>query len=422
MHLPTTNSGTKGHLNISNVGPRFGATKLAAVIIRCALILALLSALLLIATLPAQAQTETVLCNFTGGSDGGELKSSLIFDGAGNLYGTTYEGGLFGYGTVFELSPNGNGGWNERVLYSFTGGADGGYPYSNLIFDSEGDLYGTTIFAGANGYGVVFELSPVGASWTETVLHTFANSPDGANPWSGLIFDPAGNLYGTTWDGGSNGSGTVFELSPSGGSWAEQVIYEQGGNAGLTMNAAGDILGASVYTVFELSPNGNGGWNPTVLHTFCSGKDGCGALGTPVFDQAGNLYGTTEYGGGKNDGTVYKLSPRTKGKKKGEWREKILRSFNGKNGAGPMAGIVFDAAGNIYGTTVAGGWRDYGLVYELVAPVGKGSYKERLFWRFNFTDGLGPLGSLIWDSAGNLYGTTNYGGEAELGVVFELTP
>jgi uncharacterized repeat protein (TIGR03803 family) len=177
-----------------------------------------------------------------------------------------------------------------------------------------------------------------------------------------------------------------------------------------------------VYTVFELSPNGNGGWNPTVLHTFCSGKDGCGALGTPVFDQAGNLYGTTEYGGGKNDGTVYKLSPRTKGKKKGEWREKILRSFNGKNGAGPMAGIVFDAAGNIYGTTVAGGWRDYGLVYELVAPVGKGSYKERLFWRFNFTDGLGPLGSLIWDSAGNLYGTTNYGGEAELGVVFELTP
>ena len=418
---------TKGPLNISDVGPRFGSTKLAAAAIRGALTLAVLSALLLIGARPTQAQTGTVLYTFTGGSDGGGPESRLISDGVGNFYGTTVVGGL-GYGTVFELSPNGSEGWNETVLYSFTGGADGANPtYSYVIFDSGGNLYGTAYGGGTNGYGVVFELSPAGKSWTETVLYSFAGGTDGANPVNGLILDPAGNLYGKTYYGGGHTYGTVFELSPSSGGWTEQVIcagdYAFGNSdAGLTMDAAGNIFTAGFWQVFELSPNGSGGWTPTVIHSFTYGtKDGYYPQGTPVLDQAGNLYGTTYDGGANNYGTVYKLSPGTNGK----WTETILYSFksNGEDGFGPWAGIVFDAAGNIYGTTVVGGDGNGGTVFELVAAVGTGSYKEKVLWRFNGRDGDGPLGSLILDSAGNLYGTAyDGGGPGKFGVVFEVNP
>ena len=452
MYSATTIGRTKRHLNISNAGPRFGSTKLAAgaphirafcecagaCAIRGALTLAVLSALLLIAARPAQAQTEgavgskarkpseTVLYNFYYGSDGAYPISRLTSDGAGNFYGTTcsYEGQGPGYGTVFELSPNGSGGWNETVLYSFTGGADGSNPmYSDVIFDSVGNLYGTTEFGGANGYGVVFELSPAGTSWTETVLHSFAWT-DGANPLTGVIMDPAGNLYGTTGYGGANGYGTVFEMSPSGGGWTEQVIYTlvySSYTAGLTMDAAGNIFGVSLSTVFELSPNGSGGWNATVIQTFCSRlKDGCFAVGTPALDQAGNLYGMTADGGAKNYGTAYKLTPGENGK----WTEKILHSFrSGKDGSHPWAGVVLDAAGNIYGTTLYGDEDDGGIVFELVAPVGTGKpYEEKILWSFTDMDGYWPHSSLILDSSGKLYGTTVFGGSNGVGVVFEVTP
>jgi uncharacterized repeat protein (TIGR03803 family) len=349
--------------------------------------------------------------------------------------GPPSRGGL-GVGTVFELLPNRSGGWNETVLYSFTGEPDGARPfYSDVIFDSAGNLYGTTYLGGANEYGVVFELSPVGGSWAETVLYRFGGGADGANPVNGLIMDPAGNLYSTTSAGGTSGWGTVFELSPSGSDWTEQVIYNvetqrHYSDAGLTMDAAGNIFGVSFSTVFELSPDGKGGWNPTTIHTFTGRpKDGSYPEGTLVLDKAGSLYGTTARGGTKsgpkNCGTVYKLSPG----KKGRWTKKILYSFNcgQKDGRHPHAGIVFDAAGNIYGTTFNGGKYDGpgligGTVYKLVAPVGKGGYKERVLWSFNGTDGAGPVGSLILDSAGNLYGTTQDGGLGISGVVFEVTP
>lgn len=389
---------------------------------------------------PVQAQTETVLYNFCSQpscSDGSGPMSQLTSDGKGNFYGTTERGGQgcagSGCGTVFELSPNGSGGWNETVIHSFTDAPDGAGPLLSLvIFDSVGNLYGTTESGGANGAGTVFELSPVGTSWTENVLYNFcsaANCADGGGPAAGLIFDPAGNLYGTFLaSGDSASSATVFELSPSDGGWTEQVIYEAGASEfGLTMDDSGNVYGTTgaigyfdYGTVFELSPNGSGGWNPTVIHTFAGyPKDGWNPVGNPVLDQAGNLYGTTNGGGPKGHGTVYKLSPN-----EGGWTEEILPAFREciVDGCTPVAGVVLDADGNIYGTT-QGGSDGYamGTVYELVAPVGKGKYKEVPLWSFTGTDGSYPMASLILDRAGNLYGTTYQGGSSNAGVVFEVT-
>ena len=302
-----------------------------------------LSALLLIATFSSQAQTETALYNFTGGSDGAFPQSGLTPDGVGNFYGTTFEGGL-GYGTVFELSPNGSGGWNETVLHSFTGGVDGKYPQGTLFFDSAGNLYGTTTYGGGSGCdygcGIVFELSPSSPNWTETVLYSFTGNGDGALPLNGVILDPSGNIYGATEFGiggcAPGGScGTIFELNPTpSGGWSEQVLYVldyyNGSSpglplAGLIMDTKGSIFAVTTSAVIELSPTG-GSWTGTVIHTFNGPKDGNGgAMGTPVFDKAGNLYGTTEFGGPRNYGMIYELSP---GKNGGAWTERVLHLFS----------------------------------------------------------------------------------------------
>ncbi len=402
--------------------------------------LAVLSALLAILTAGSSvaAQTGTVLYAFTGGSDGGQPFARLTADGAGNFYGTTAVGGL-GYGTVFELSPNGSGGWTETVLHAFTGGADGAYPLgSPVIFDGQGNLYGTAVEGGANGFGVVFELSPARKGWNETVLYNFASGAGGVYPFNGLIMDSAGNFYGTdnVYQSGHAITEGVFELSQSGGNWTEKVIYDNEvavanfGGGGLTMDSAGNIFGVSSggflpQIVFELSPNGHGGWNSTMLHSF---QKRYYAEGTPVLDKSGNVYGTTSSGGASNNGTVYKLSPG----KNGKWTEEVLYAFKGgtQDGSAPYAGIVFDAAGNIYGTTAGGGPSDDGTVFELVASVGKGrhGYQEKVLWSFNGTDGSQPFGSLILDGAGNLYGTAALGGNSGCtndqgcGVVFEVTP
>jgi uncharacterized repeat protein (TIGR03803 family) len=385
---------------------------------------AVVAALFLIAARPAQAQTETVLYNFcsagTGCPDGQDASSSLIADGTGNFYGTTQFGGIgapSGRGTVFELSSNGIGGWTETVLYAFTGGADGGEPASPVMFDSQGNLYGTAQNGGAYNYGVVFKLSPAGQSWTETVLHSFTGGVDGINPTSGLIMDSKGSLYGTS-------NAAVFALSPSGGSWNLQVLYQNGGgtHAALTMDHTGNLFGVNFLSyVFELSPNGSGGWNPaTIIHTFTGAPgDGYYPEGTLALDKAGNLYGTTTNGGASNRGTVYELSPGTGG----VWSEQILHSFGGTiaDGQGPWAGVVFDATGNIYGTTPSSGRQvTAGAVYELVPQVGTGTYKEKVLWTFDFTDGAVPNGGVILDSAGNLYGTTSSYGALNGGNAYRI--
>jgi len=434
MHSARTKSGARDPLNVSHVGPSSGATKLAAAAIRGAATLALFSAMLPITARPAQAQTETVLYNFGAGVN--NPYSGLTSDGAGNFYGTTFYGGIGvapGSGTVFELSPSGNG-WNETTRYSFCSApycADGSNPMSNVLFDRVGNIYGTTAYGGANGAGVVFELSRRGAKLTEAVLYSFCSQSgcaDGANPKGGLIVDPAGNLYGTN-------SAGAFELSRSGGGWKEQVIYE-GAVGGLTMDTAGNIFGATSSTVFELSPNGSAGWNPTVIHTFTgSPKDGRNPESAPVLDEAGNLFGTTSSGGAHGYGTVYKLIPPTQKWQKGIWPERIVYSFAAcTNGACHPSGIVVDAADNVYGLLPnSGKLYNVGVVFELEIPFAKDWYIEKVLWTFNGTDGAYPNSSLLLDSAGNLYGITaaggtlygnecGAGGPCGYGVVFKVTP
>ncbi|MGB8785154.1 MAG: choice-of-anchor tandem repeat GloVer-containing protein [Terriglobales bacterium] len=443
MNSPATNSTKKICLKISDVAPRFGATKLAAAAIRGALTLALLVALLLIAGLPAPAQTESVLYNFTGLNDGSNPNPGLTPDGAGNYHGTTLSGGTgdggYGAGTVFELSPNGNGGWKETVLYNFCSApscADGGQPYAGVIFYRAGNLYGTTNYGGTSGCiitggcGVVFEMSPPGASWTETVLYNFCTQGTGGScplgniPVGRLAMDSAGNLYGADADG-------IFELSPSDGGWTLQLIYVVPGSSGVIMDAAGNLFGVGVsgYTgkeiAFELSPNGQGGWNSAVIYTFTTGPTGSAIWSGLALDQAGSLYGTESayYNIHKKPlnfrGTVYKLSPGESG-----WTMATLFTFTpdeSQTEGNVPVGVTLDAAGNIYGTTSQGGTDGLGTLYELV-PVGKGKYQQRVQWNFNGTDGSGPNGGLVLDSAGNLYGTTPAGGSNGAGVVFEVTP
>ncbi len=427
------------HSNICCIGPTSNSKKTPISVMRGALAIAVLATLLPIVAHPAQAQTETVLYNFTGGNDGSGPKSSLTLHGD-NFYGTTVFGGLGEGGTVFELFPNGSGGWNETVLYAFcslgTGGQtcpDGGYPTGPIVFDSVGNLYGMTPEGGNTncgftvGCGVAFELSPVGAGWTETVLYAFCSQfsggecHDGDDPGSYVTIDAAGNLYGEVAAG-------PFELSPSGEGWTQQILSATIRNSisGLTMDAAGNIFGPSSSStgqsiVFELSPKGKGGWNTTVIYTFTTGLTGSGTSWSPLtVDAAGNLYGTVTKGAVNNNGEVFKLSPGTTG-----YTETVLFNFSPSSSAStgnlPSGGLVLDAAGNIYGTTMQGGTYGQGTVFELVAPVGTGKYEERTLWSFNGSDGSQPVDGLILDSAGNLYGTTYSGGSGNSGVAFEVT-
>ena len=336
--------------------------------------------ILLLAPAAGAASKYKVLHRFHGGAnDGSAPFAGLILDAAGNLYGTTHDGGASNDGTVFKLTPNADGSWAESVLYSFIGGNDGANPWAGLIFDTAGDLYGTTNAGGASNFGTVFKLTPnADGSWTESVLHSF-NGRDGYWPEAGLIFDAAGNLYGTTWHGGASDSGTVFKLTP----------------------------------------NADGSWTQSVLHSF-NGRDGANPEAGLIFDAAGNLYGTTLDGGGHNMGTVFKLTPNADG----SWTQSVLRSFNGRDGFSITTGLIFDTVGNLYGTAPYGGSgcssSGCGLVFELT-PNADGSWTESVLHRFSGTPARYPNG-LIFDGAGDLYGTAGACGSACGGAAFKLSP
>jgi uncharacterized repeat protein (TIGR03803 family) len=391
--------------------------------IRAAVVLAVFSTLLVIAVHPAQAQTEEVLYNFAGTPDGANPYAGLVFHN-GNLFGTTYDGGLYGFGTVFELAPTGKGTWKETVLYNFCPVApsctDGQNPaYSTLAFDSAGNIYGTAFSGGTLGNGVVFELSPSGSSWTYEVLYNFAGEPDAANPVNGLVIDSKGNLYGTAYAGGGGNNGAVFQIHPTGtGTWTEQVIANVAETVGgLAIDPAGNLYGTAAGSIFKILPNGTNNWYLTNILVFSnSALQGSMPNGTPILDSAGNVYGTTTYGGKNNLGAIYGLV------KKGplKYTEKLLYSF-GANGTLPYGGLVMDSNRNLYGTTSAGGKNGAGVVYELIFN-GTNYVGEISLQPFIGTNGAVPYDSLVLDSANYLYGTTYYGGTTGHGTVFIANP
>ncbi len=367
-------------------------------------------------------------------------QAGVITDAAGNLYGTTFYGGLYGMGMVYELSPSASG-WQETILHSFNvDGTDGYFPTGGLIFDKAGNLYGTAQFGGTGnctnnlGCGVIFKLAPNGSGgWTETILHQFAGN-DGWEVHAGLTFDAAGNLYGTTADGGAFNWGTVFELTPKkNGTWVLHELHQfTGGMDGgvpfgnVIVDAAGNVYGMTYEgggvssscrwgcgTVFELVHNASGSqhWTGKILHNFTTdSSDGHFPASSLLLDAAGNLYGTASQGGGASDsGIVFKLTPSSNG----AWTETILHNFNdlATDGVNPSANLIFDSAGNLYSTTLTGGTFGQGTVFELTPSAG-GTWTESILHSFDnqTSDGYNPNGGVVLDAAGNLYGVTASGG------------
>ncbi len=398
------------------------------------------------------AAQEKILWTFqVNGVDGQHPASNPIFDAEGNLYGTTDTGGKYGQGTVFELLPQANGTWLEKILYAFGAGGsnDGANPQAGMVFDSHGNLFGATLQGGVDGYGTVFELSPeADGSWTEQVIYSFGTNQDGLDgidPQGTPAIDSSGNLYGVSEQDGANSAGAVWELSPpaSGVTWTFTPVYEFKGAAmgdgfgprgGLIFDEDGNLYGSAsggaaacqCGIVYELSPQTGGTWKETILYSFQgSPNDASGPIGSLVFDSAGNLYGASINGGPDFIGTVYELSPGTSG-----WTETVLHAFssadNGMDdGKYPPAGPVFDPLGNLYVTTSYGGAVEGssggGTVIQLHPEAG-GEWKETIVHSFPATDddGYYPDGGLLVDADGNLYGTLYNGGANGAGTVFEI--
>lgn len=341
-------------------------------------------------TSAASGWTLTPLYSFQAGNDGGYPYAGVALGPDGALYGTTTGGGGsgcgYGCGTIYRLTPPASAcktalcPWNETVLYRFTGGADGQYPCAGVVFDQAGNLYGTAIQGGTAGDGVVYELAHTQGGWTQSVLYSFVGGNDGSSPYSGVTFDTAGNLYGTTIGGGPSGEGTLYELTSSGSGWIE-----------------------------------------TVLHSFTGGTDGGTPYGGVIFDSSGNLYGTASTGGSlPAGGTAFELSPAG-----GNWTFAVIYDFTQTNDGGedPHDGFIMDSSGNLYANADAGGLppENNGAVFELTSSNGSWTYTSF----HNFTggnDGLDPFGPLVFDASGNLYGTARYAGANDDGVVFEVTP
>ena len=401
-----------------------------------------------------QAQTFTVLHNFSGGLDGSTPYTGLTMDRAGNLYGTAQYGGFQGNdchltngcGTVFKLARQGAG-FIFRPLYQFQGfpSGDGANPLGRVIVGPDGALYGTTAYGGENGEGcggtqpgcgTVFQLTPpptfckgVICNWEETRIYNFTGPSDGALPRGEIAFDPAGNLYGTTESGGHGG--VAYELTPAQGTWTLTVLYGfndglDGGSplGGVQLDPAGNVYGTTDTggtggngTAFQLLPSGSG-WTLNTLYDFQIGSGGFVLLAGLIVGPGGNLYGCTANGAPNGNSVVYEISPSD-----GGWTYNTLHTFDQSYGGGPAANLVMDAAGNIYGTVrgVAGTGNLYGNVFELTPSSGGWIYTDL----HDFTggsDGANPYSSIVLDSNGNLYGTASAGGTNGYGTVWEITP
>jgi uncharacterized repeat protein (TIGR03803 family) len=413
---------------------------------------------------------EKVLYSFQGVSDGATPAGGVAFDQKGNLYGATTDGGSAcpspGCGTVFQLTPPAKkgGAWTETILYGFSGN-DGSQPAGSVIVDTKGNLYGTTAYGGSGtcillgsniGCGIAYELSPPaqhGGKWTYAVLYNFQGGKDGQYPRGDLVFDSAGSLYGATVYGGGSGTcnapyfqfcGTVFKLNPpknKGGKWEEKLMYSfksgtdgANPNGSLVFDGRGAVYGttfaggnqnckydASVGcgTAFELKPPSKKGgeWAEKWLHVFSGGNDGGQPSAGLIFDAKGLLYGVAGGGNTSGGGIVFRLAKASGAR----WKESVLHWFS-NDGAGPLAGLLFDGVGDVYGTTIAGA-EFCGTVFRLKPRVGQDE-KWGLTVLYDFKgapDGRYPAGSLIFHATGNLYGTTNGGGASGgYGTVFEI--
>jgi uncharacterized repeat protein (TIGR03803 family) len=423
---------------------------------RCKIVSGSLLKLLFLSLLAVSAfgasASETVLYNFSSGAYGSNPYASLILDSSGNLYGTTGEGGNStqcnlgsGCGTVFMLTAPSSGSttWTQSVLYSFQGasGNDGSSPQASLVFDSKGNLYGTTASGGKYNYGTVFKLTPpvaTGGAWTETVLYSFKGGTDGSNPASALVFTSTDTtLYGTTPLGGASSFGTVFKLSVNakGTAWAEAILYSftglsDGGKpyAGLALKS-GSLYGttldggvSSQGAVFKLSPptTSGGAWTETVLYSFTGQSDGGKPYAGVIFNTAGSLFSTTG-SGGSGYGTVFEMTPPKKGST--TWTEKVLYAFTGgTDGSYARSGLVFDASGNLYSTTGVGS-ANSGVVFELSPPAKSGgAWTESVLWTFSGGSDGGDSTAGVAISGTNIYGTTSLGGQYGQGTVFEVAP
>jgi uncharacterized repeat protein (TIGR03803 family) len=377
------------------------------------------------------ASTTRILHRFAYGNGGWSPFAALTLDSSGDLYGTTEAGGQYGHGVVFRLTPASKG-WKETIVHAFGQENGGWYPDAAVVFNSRGDLFGTTTEGGPEFEGTVFELVHEShGRWTERVLDGFSLYSENI-PEAPVVFDAEGNLFGTTKLGGAYGDGVVFEMKPpehKGGQWSESVIYNfTFGNDGafpesaLVLDRNGNLYGASYFagihdngTVYELKRT-KAGWKEITLYEFQGGSDGSNPTGPLTWGPDGSLYGTTEVGGIR--GTVFKLTPAGNG-----WQESILYRFkNGNDGGHPLGAVAFDKAGNLYGTSSMGGLYGDGTAFKL-APDGHGGWTESVLHSFNGTDGSNPTHGVIIDSQGNLFGTTNQGGgNCNCGVVFEIIP
>jgi len=413
------------------------------------LALAIAFSLMALVTPVTQAQTFQVISDFSG--LGSVPMAGLAIDRAGNLYGTTRDGGdyngsicqLYSYngcGTVFKLSNHGSG-WIYSQLYLFDG-SDGGYPQTPVTIAPNGTVYGATGLGGSCAYsfygcGVVYALGPgprppssAFSPWLENVLHVFTGNEDGGPYPSELVLDAAGNLYGTT-DGGELSAGNVFQAKPYGSGWVVNNLYTFYGTTdglyphGVTFDSAGNLYGGTRQggnkdcapfqgcgVIFELSPSGSG-WIETVLHVFDQNTEG-GGPGAVIFDKAGNMYGVTR--GLVNPGTVWEMSPSN-----GGWTFNILYRFTGYNDSGPDGRLNMDAAGNLYGVTNRGGLYNDGNVFKL-SPSNSGWTYTDLYDFQGADDGCAPDGFVTFDANGDIFGTASGCGKYLVGTVWEITP
>jgi len=412
MHQYAT-SGERFHLNHI---PISGTIRIAAVL---ALTLTLLTAQ------SVHAQTFSYLHLFNGGSDGANPVSGVTVGGGGTLYGTASGGGSAGDGTVYKLTLK-HGGWVLDPLWEFAGGNDGAVPYAGVVAGSNGALYGTTYRGGGTlEYGIVYELRPPATAcktaicyWNETIIHSFTGPPnDGSTPYLGkLIFDSSGNMYGTTYEGGTHSEGNVYEFSPqSGGGWTESILYnfDDGTDGGYpvagVIESAGALYGTNFVggtgsqgVLYQLTPAGPP-WTEETLANF-GGSAGYQPYATPIVDQSGNLYGTTESGGPGDSGTVYEVSQAD-----GSWSFSSVYVFGGSHPAcNPYAGVTLGANGNLFGVCQAGGANNDGWVFEMPTTCNDTCTPTDLY---DFTGSAACLaqGPVTFDSSGNLYGTC-YGG------------